>query len=119
MSCCDPISVTKGADETLSWNFDSQTDLSGYTASFLVADAEGATPRLTVTPVPLANGSKTDVHPRSVTVLLKRGDLAALPNGSPASEPYTGICQLKITSPQGLVTVIETTPFVCSQGVGA
>lgn len=114
---CEAITVSKSADETLTWDWPPSFYLTDYNAAFVVADREGSAPRLTVSATPTTNGSRATVTAQSISVSLRKADLQILPDGDPMTDPYVGIAECRLIAPDGIVTLVERTPFIAHKGI--
>lgn len=110
MSCCEGMTIVKTEGIQVTYSFpDNGVDLTGYTASMRIAASEGATVLLTVA----GTVSTSSVVFYSPPATVK----AAIPDGTPISEPWYGVFETDVTSPGGVVSRIESGSFVAEKGV--
>lgn len=114
---CGGIRASKTTDKPRTYTFPADRDLSGYAVTVTVAEEEGDTPLLTLTAVATANGSSAVTIGSIISILFKALDLQTLPDGDPVTEPWIGMCEVRVTSPTGLVSLIERTAFILDKGI--
>lgn len=116
----DELRVSKSVDSETIGSAPTTTDLTGYTAEFVVRATEGsASALLTVTTTQTANGSVIVIAGSLITLRLKRLDLQTLPdNATDASQPYVGVCELWVTAPTGLRSRVWRLPITVEKGAG-
>lgn len=124
MSCTDlglsddALRVSKSADSETVGSAPTTTDLTGYTAKFVVRATEGAASALlTVTEVATANGSVIVIAANLITLRLKKADLQTLPDAADPDDPYEAWCELTITAPTGLSSRVWLLPIIVEKGV--
>lgn len=112
------LRVSKSEDSETIGSAPSTTDLTGYTAEFVVRATEGsASALLTVTTTQTANGSVIVISGSLITLRLKRLDLQTLPdNATDSSQPYVGVCELVVTAPTGLRSRVWLLPITVEKG---
>lgn len=95
------------------------TDLTGYTAEFVVRATESsATALLTVNTTQTANGSVIVIDGSLITLRLKQDDILTLPdNPDDANDPYLGVCELVVIAPTGLRSRFWLLPMIVEKGV--
>lgn len=114
---CSGIRASKTADKGRTYTLPRDRDLTGYAVTVTIAEEEGDTPLLTLTGIATANGSIASATGNAITLLFKAADLQTLPNGTPISDPWVGMCEVRVTSPTGLVSLIERTAFILDKGI--
>lgn len=124
MSCTElgltdyALRISKSADIEIIGSTPASTDLTGYTAEFVIrATTDAATALLTVNLTPTANQSVIVVLGSLLTVRLKQADIETLPdNADDASTPYEGVCELVVTAPTGLRSRVFALPVIVEKG---
>ena len=112
------LRVSKSADSETIGSAPASTDLTGYTAEFVVRATESAaTALLTVTETPTANASVVVIADNLITLRLKKLDLQTLPAASDPDAPWEGWCELTVTAPTGLESRVWLLPIVVEKGV--
>jgi len=112
------LRVSKSADSETVGSAPPSTDLTGYTAEFVVRATEGAASALlTVTETQSANGSVIVIADNLITLRLKKLDLQTLPDASDPDDPYEAWCELTITAPTGLESRVWLLPLIVEKGV--
>lgn len=124
MSCTDlglseyALRVSKSADSETIGSAPAATDLTGYTAEFVVRATEGAASALlTVTETQTANGSVIVIADNLLTLRLKKADIQTLPDAADPDDPYEAWCELTITAPTGLESRVWLLPIIVEKGV--
>lgn len=114
------LRVNKSADtkETF-FGFPASYDFTGWTGDFQIRATESASSALlTVTEVANAAGSVITFDTDTITVLIKKADLATLPNNATdADEPYEAVYQFVATDPDGLVSEVIDGVLIAERGV--
>lgn len=113
------LRVSKSADAQIVGSAPSTTDLTDYSAEFVVRATESAASALlTVNETPTVNGSVIVLAANLITLTLKADDLQTLPdNSTDADDPYEAICELVIVSAAGLRTRVFLLPIIVEKGV--
>ena len=124
MSCTElglseyALRVSKSADSETVGSAPTSTDLTGYTAEFVVRATEGAASALlTVTTTQTANGSVIVIADNLITLRLKKADIQTLPDAADPDDPYEGWCELVLTAPTGLESRVWLLPIIVEKGV--
>lgn len=113
------LRVSKSDDSEIIGSAPSTTDLTGYTAEFVVRATESAaTALLTVNMTPTGNGSVIVISGNLITLRLKQDDLLTLPdNATDADDPYVGVCEMVVVAPSGLRSRVWFLPIIVEKGV--
>lgn len=113
------LRVNKSADTEETLAFPSSYDFDGYTGKFQIrADEASTTALLSVTETANANGSKLTFDGASIVLLLKKADLADLPDdATDTSDPWVGVYQWVITDTDGLTTQLVAGSLTAEKGV--
>lgn len=99
--------------------FPSTYDFTGYTGQLQVRASEDALAALlTITTTPTAAGSVITFEGSNMTLLIKKADLATLPeDATDSDEPWSGVYQWVNTDIDGLTTQLVAGSFTAERGV--
>lgn len=114
---CGTLRLSKSADMQALLPFPSSFDFTGYTGTLQIRVSEdAASPLLTVTHIPTANGSVMAFDGQYITLTIDKLDIQTLPDGSPADEPWEGVYEWVLTDTNGLTTRLVAGALVAEKG---
>lgn len=113
------LRVTKSADTEETLSAPSSYDFTGYSGRFQVrASEDAASALLDVTGTATAAGSIISFSGADATLLLKKADLATLPeNADDSDDPWVGVYEWVLTDPDSLTTRFCAGSIVVERGV--
>lgn len=113
------LRVNKSADTEETFVFPSSYDFTGYTGQFQIRATEAAsTSLLSVTQTANGNGSIIIFDDNTITLRLKKADLAALPNNATdTDDPYEAVYQFVVTDTDSLTSELIDGILIAEKGV--
>ncbi len=114
---CESVTANKKNHFVLSYIFPASYDFTGFVPEMRIAASEGASVLLTINSTETANGSLAQVTDNTIIFTVTPADLQSLPNGSPVSAPWEGRFEADVTSPGGIVSLLEKRALSVEKGV--
>ena len=113
------LRVNKSADTEETFVFPSSYDFTGYTGQFQIRATEAAsTSLLSVTQTANGNGSIIIFDDNTITLRLKKADLATLPNNATdTDDPYEAVYQFVVTDTDSLTSELIDGVLIAEKGV--
>lgn len=106
------LRAPRNADLSITFTFPATHNVSTATPQLIVRSSLGSSSALlTVGLTATANGSVWTRATRTLNLLVKAADLAALPEDADVTAPWIGYCDVRVTDADGLLTKLLGGPF--------